>query len=177
MTIFSRESPSVFAFPAPSPHWRGSCSFQGGGAPGLTTGHLSPCPVGPCVPRAPLGFAVREKRASWRRWPLSWVLKGGQELPGGRCRLCLQGARMLGHLGGAGGGCWRSWGPSTQSPEYLDIQASVLPEGSFLHEFHLLPPSPLLQALNEESPLLTETSASLNISLHLKKKYPSISYY
>ena len=31
MTIFSRESPSVFALPAPSPHWCGSCSFQGGG--------------------------------------------------------------------------------------------------------------------------------------------------
>lgn len=92
----------------------------------MTAGHLSPCPLGPCVPRAALGVAVREKRASWRRWPLSWVLKAGRELPGGRRRLCLQGAGKLGHLGGAGG--LGDWGLSTQSPEYLDIQGIVFPK-------------------------------------------------
>lgn len=114
--------------------------FQGGGAQ-LDRRPQSPCPLGPCVPRAPLGFSVREKRASWRRWPLSWVLKEGQELPEGEAQAVSAGSQggYKGHLGEAVGR--ESWGPSTQSPEYLDIQASVLPEGSFLHEFHLLPPT------------------------------------
>lgn len=64
-----------------------------------------------------------------------------------------------------GGG---SWGPSTQSPEYLDIQASVLPEGSFLHEFHQLPPFPILQALNGRVPTSNRNKHEFEYFVSLK---------
>ena len=88
------------------------------GEPGLKTGHLTPCPLGPCVPRAPLGFGGEEKRASLEEVAFEPGPEMGQKLPGGKGRP---------HLGG-----WGLWGAGTQRLSTLASRAlSVRPPRIF----------------------------------------------
>lgn len=56
------------------------------GEPGLKTGHLTPCLLGRCVPRTPLGFGGEEKRASLEEVAFEPGPERGQKLPGGKGR-------------------------------------------------------------------------------------------